>query len=263
MKSYYERHNKRREEIVEEKVDPNHTPASINIEPCEMESLVKTKLATTNQLNAMVLNIFKPHCPEIEGCWVDVGNEGTTCFVYFSFIDRPEKDLGDKGMFKIVQRRGEKHSDSAYADIERYNNRIRRASMFELTDNGKEVLSEFVARRHFVGDPRRNKINWNKVVTEVADSNIYNASRTYLKVEIDLVRVFQKVYGKTSKDGDDYLYMINPSRPITTYQGSNGNMYTSNWLFTICQMNRKVLNDVMNDSGLTMNTAGGLNMYRG
>ena len=264
MRSYSERHGKvNPENNGGKKQKRRELIASINITPTEMESIMKSKLVTSTQLNGMVYSIFKEHCPEIEGCWVDVGPTGVSCELYFSFIDKPEEEMAKDGKIKVVQLRGQnKNGNSAYADIERYNNRMKRASVFELTEGGKDTLSEFVSLRYFT-DVNQNRVDWKKVVTEAAESDIYGRTRTYVKVAIDMERVLQKVYGKTSENGEDYLYMINPSRPITTYQGANGNMFTSNWLFSINQMNRKVLSDVMDQSGLQMNTAGSLNMYRG
>ena len=245
--------------------NPNQKPREltqrINVKPAKMESLCANKLATTADLNQMVYRLFKTSCPEFEGCDIQVGQQGITCDIFLSEVS--ESLFGEGSKIKLIQRRGTSKKDSSYSEIERYNNRNRRSSICELTEGGKDALSEFV---DYAADTNRqqNRVDWKKLVTEVSESDWYGRNRIYVKVRISLERVLGKIYGTKDEETDDkYVYLITPSRPITTYQGMNGNMFTSNWMFTIMQLNHAQLEQAMTKSGFAPNQVGSIHMYRG
>lgn len=246
--------------------NPNQKPREltqrINVKPAKMESLCANKLATTEDLNQMVYRLFKASCPEFEGCDIQVGQHGITCDIFLSEVsDSLFKD--GNGKIKLIQRRGTSKKDSSFSEIERYNNRNRRSSVYELTDGGKDALSEFVDYSMYT-NRQQNRVDWKKIVTEVSESDWYGRNRIYVKVRISLERVLAKVYGTKDEATDEkYVYLITPSRPITTYQGMNGNLFTSNWMFTIMQLNHAQLEQAMAKSGFAPNQVGSIHMYRG
>jgi hypothetical protein len=245
--------------------NPNQKPREltqrINVKPAKMESLCANKLATTADLNQMVYRLFKTSCPEFEGCDIQVGQQGITCDIFLSEVSDSLFSEGSK--IKLIQRRGAKKDSGSFSEIERYNNRNRRSSVYELTEGGKDALSEFVDYSAYT-NRQQNRVDWKKLVTEVSESDWYGRNRIYVKVRISLERVLGKIYGTKDEETDDkFVYLITPSRPITTYQGANGNLFTSSWMFTIMQLNHAQLEEAMAKSGFAPNQVGSIHMYRG
>ena len=179
--------------------NPNQKPREltqrINVKPAKMESLCANKLATTADLNQMVYRLFKTSCPEFEGCDIQVGQQGITCDIFLSEVS--ESLFGEGSKIKLIQRRGTSKKDSSYSEIERYNNRNRRSSIYELTEGGKDALSEFVDYSAYT-NRQQNRVDWKKLVTEVSESDWYGRNRIYVKVRISLERVLGKIYANRS-----------------------------------------------------------------
>ena len=180
------------------------------------------------------------------------------------FLSEVSDSLFSEGSkIKLIQRRGAKKDSGSFSEIERYNNRNRRSSVYELTEGGKDALSEFVDYSAYT-NRQQNRVDWKKLVTEVSESDWYGRNRIYVKVRISLERVLGKIYGTKDEETDDkFVYLITPSRPITTYQGANGNLFTSSWMFTIMQLNHAQLEEAMAKSGFAPNQVGSIHMYRG
>ena len=163
--------------------NPNQKPREltqrINVKPAKMESLCANKLATTADLNQMVYRLFKTSCPEFEGCDIQVGQQGITCDIFLSEVS--ESLFGEGSKIKLIQRRGTSKKDSSYSEIERYNNRNRRSSIYELTEGGKDALSEFVDYSAYT-NRQQNRVDWKKLVTEVSESDWYGRNRIYVSV---------------------------------------------------------------------------------
>ena len=236
--------------------------ASIDLVRQEMESLFKQKLITSDKLSEMVNSVFRAACPEYEGCNISVEGQGMiTCDIFFT--ERAgDVSFGD-GKIKILRRRDDKTDRSSYSIIEQYNNRNRIARVYELTDEGKDALSEFVSRNFFIGDRLQSNVDWKKCSAEVSESDWLQRSRIYMKVSIDIVRLLQKVYGHYNEDKEEYLYVISPVRPLVSFNTGGGNIYVSKWLFLINQLNNNVLNEVLDESVMRPQNVGSLNIYRG
>ncbi len=264
MKSYAERHglNKTEEVKAGEKGKPRELKAKIRITPAEMNGVYKTKLMSTNQLNTLVFNIFRDTCPEVEGVWVDVSGAGVTCDLYIS--EHPEMDVrAMASAIPLIKRKGDDGARDVMSNIKRFNERRKSSNIYELTDEGKDALSAFISRNNFIGDWKNNNIDWKHVESETCETDIYNRTHRYLKISLDINRVLQAVYGKTSKNGEEYLYCVSPARPLIQQRAQNGNMFVSSWIYSIIQLNHNSLNEIIDESGLGGNTIGSINMYRG
>ena len=246
-------------------INPNQKPREltqrINVIPAKMESLFASKLMKTEELNQLVYHLFKSSCPEFEGCEIQVTQQGTICDIFLNEV--PDVAFKEPGKIRLIQRRGTKKNNGSYSEIERYNNRNRRASVYELTEGGKDALSEFVDYSAYT-NRQQQRVDWKKLVTEVSETDWYGRNKIYVKVRINLERVLGKVYGTNDKEsGEKYVYLITPCRPAMTFQGSNGNIITSNWMFTVMQLNNSQLERTMATSGFAPQQSGSIHMYRG
>lgn len=263
-KSYRERHGLNGQQTVNDGQPRKKREllATIDIVQQDMESLFKQKLITSDKLSEMVNAVFRSACPEYEGCNITVEGQGViACDIFFT--ERPGDVSFGEGKIKILRRRDDKTDKSSYSIIEQYNNRNRIARVYELTDEGKDALSEFVPRDYFVGDRLQSNVDWKKCSSEVSESDWLQRSRIYLKVQIDIVRLLQKLYGHYNEDKEEFLYLVSPVRPLISFNTGGGNIYVSKWLFLINQLNNNVLNEVLDESGMRPQNVGSLNIYRG
>ena len=265
MKSYAERHGKinnantQGEQTREKKTGPK---ATIKITPAEMSGVVKTKLVSTNQINQLVFNIFRNTCPEVEGVWIDVNGMGVTCDVCIA--EHQEMNVASmENVIPLIRRKGESKTSGPMSVINRFNARNKSSNFYELTEEGQDALTPFINRSVFIGDFKDNRIDWRRVVSEICETDIYNRTHRYLKVSLDINRVLQAIYGKTSKNGEEYLYCVSPARPLIQQTAQNGNIITSSWIYSITQLNNNTLSEIIAESGIGGSTVGSINMFRG
>lgn len=237
--------------------------AQINIESCEMESLTKSKLITTRDLGRMVNKVFRTAMPEYEGS--RVYPEGYSIVADIFFAERPQNTDFSNGKIKVLQRRDAQDKNGkrkASSIIDSYNSRNKTSNAYELTQQGRDALSEFIDPVYFKGNMNDRKIDWKKVTSEMVERvDYFNNSRALFRVKIDLRRLLSKIYGK--KDGKSLLmYDISICRPLNQMQDpATGNIMSSEYLLNIVQLSKDALEKALNDAGFSVN-AGSLNINR-
>ena len=237
--------------------------AQINIESCEMESLTKNKLITTRDLGRMVNKVFRTAMPEYEGS--RVYPEGYSVVADIFFAERTQNTDFSNGKIKVLQRRDVQDKNGkrkASSIIDSYNSRNKTSNAYELTQQGRDALSEFIDPVYFKGNMNDHKIDWKKVTSEMVERvDYFNNSRALFRVKIDLRRLLSKIYGK--KNGKSLLmYDITVCRPLNQMQDpATGNIMSSEYLLNIVQLDKDSLDKALNDAGFSIN-AGSLNINR-
>lgn len=212
--------------------------SKINVEqPYEFDGLLKSKITTTFELSQVINRLFKPIFHDYEGCTILPDQFGIFQLTLF-FKDRGEKDPGKIKNVQSITQKAEKN------DIKlriQNLNRANSASRFELTDETKEALEEFIRR------PQNQKVNWKQHVIEVTEkaSPYTNAFNVYTKVmNLDLYRILRKIYGGRI-DGTYMEYQISMIRPT-----NQGNATNSNFLINISQLDTKMVEKLYTEMGM-------------
>lgn len=227
---------------------------TVNIERCEMDGLTKSKLITTKELSNTVNKVFRGTFPEYEGCRIFVNGASVITEVFFSERGKDTDYSGGKIQLLVRKDQQAKQKDMANV-IATYNQRNKVATAYDLTQPGKDALSEFVHTEFFTGRWEDQNVNWSRCVSEVAEQEMNGRRRAYIKVTIDLQRVFKKIYMDAADPKADLKFEIGLVRPIITMRDpSTGNLYTKDWLFNIVQLNQRQLESACLEAGIGMNT---------
>lgn len=248
--NFYKRNGMDKGVSTPEKEKANTPKVRIGVTPCEMEGCGKTKLVTTDQLCRIVNKLFTAQLPEYAGCRIYVDGYRTMTDLFFS--EQPANTDFANGKIRMIIRKSElakRPSSNFVQSMQSYNSR-NKDSVYELTEEGKQVLFEFINRDMF---GKNNNINWKSCAKEVSDNTITAMNCIYMMVSVDISKIMEKIYGKKAKNDSRYYYDVYPARPLMTVPGSNGNFHTVSWLFNITQINDKELQNAMQQAGLTMN----------
>lgn len=266
MSSFKERQLKRGNTVIQQventaadRVEDNSV--KLEIVPCEMDALIKSKMVTSDELGSMVNEIFLPVLMDYAGSRVII--RGTKIELELFFEEQQNQAEEKDGKFYAIQRKDATNNKSgAMAIIDRYNNRNKVATIYELTEKAKKALTPFVSPENFA-DYRAKKVNWSRVVSEVQEKNNWGIGRVYLKVTLDVERVIAARYG--AKIGDvDYSYLISLVRPLVSFQdpANNGNIIVTKWLISIQQLETNTLKEIMNKAGFGFKTVNDLGIIR-
>ena len=145
------------------------SPARLKIEKNLFPKLIETVYVDTDTLAQLINSTFSKSCPQYYGSKVEVDQfRGikTTIFFTHNTKDFPE------GTFKVITPINDpKNPKSVIERMKAYNfqNQIGvKPKMFKLTDDGKDILSEFSPRDN------RGNINWNAITSENSITSNFN-----------------------------------------------------------------------------------------
>lgn len=189
---------------------PNNVKKVVKVttEANEFNDIISTETLTSNNLEKKIAELFGSTFTDFEGCKITDIGAALKCKLYF----KPCFSKGD-GLY-AVKSRNEKIGASGKGrlyDFVNDVNMISASKQFDLDDLAKEILAEFVIipdnrDARFVDryDEDLEKIvkvrmpkNWNNYLEEVTD--VVNGTRfqnPYLVVNLDLVPIISKLYGK-------------------------------------------------------------------
>lgn len=210
-------------------------PLSLTIEPIEFDGLLKTKFTTTVELAKMVNEIFRPVFSDYEGCLVLPNQMGGFDTVVY-FCDKGVQDERLKALRPVVQQGNQLNISQRISNI----NRRFQNKTYELTDDAKDVFSEFMVKER-----NSNKVRWNQLVVEKAENN-YNSCVIHVQLNgIDIMKIIKKIYGSSVK-GNRTDYSMKLERGI----GMNTSGMYANYLVSILQLDTKEVEKVAQSVGM-------------
>lgn len=200
------------------------------------DGLLKSKITTTFDLSQVVNKLFRPVFSDYEGCTILPDQFGTFQLTLF-FKDKGAAENGKiKNIQSIIQPTEKSNVMARIHNLNRANS----ASKFELTDETKEALDEFI--RH----PSNQNIDWKRFTVETTERTYTGGYNIYIKVlNVDLYKILRKIYGGKI-DGNYMEYQISMIRP--TMQLSNGT--NTNYLINISQLDTKMVENLYTEMGM-------------
>ena len=236
--------------------------ATVDVKPMEFDSATQTWLVSQDEFSKIINNIFRPSFPQFAGTKTTVTNNGIQIYAYFTHKENADYRDGIevfRPRMSGVDMKQRKSADLVNIMAMHGKNQY----MWELTQEGKDALSEFVSDNFRKGDPRDNNYDWSKIKTEVEETDFYGRRTLYVQISLDPIKLLKKMFGRKSPEGFDWVYMMNPQCPIPghTIQMGNGNMAIAKYLLSILKINpteiEKASREVYN-----MPFSGNLGIYR-
>lgn len=208
--------------------------------------LIETAFADTQEFAKMINSVFAPAFkPQYYGAHIQPFGSRIETTIFF--IDRGASDDefdSENGPYKAIEPKGKK-SDSALGKFKAYNQFHSsvggyKPKYYELTEECKSILSEFVPRNAF--DSKGN-VKWDKgdLVIEKVDNDNYGRPRVLIGVKIDFVRLIKKVYGSEYDYG---IIVGNPTNQQTQmmqqfYPGAPVNNVNGSWQLFVLRAARE------------------------
>lgn len=244
MNNNFYQNNRGRENFKNNQQAPQNNnkrePLKLELEETlEFDGVLKSKISTTLDLCTTINELFKPIFVDYEGCVIlpdSVGNLGL--FLYFKDINRYPAE----GQYKALQLLGQKKCNTtAMQRINNFNTRTR-SKTYELTDDCKDLLSEFMPNN-------KGKINWNSFVVEQTqnEGSMYSI---YVRVAgLDLNKIIGKLYGRKNKAGNPVEYCIQLKNPVG-YAGMMNPQLQNNYMVIIQQLDTNEVRELCKSMGL-------------
>lgn len=182
----------------------------------EFNNVISTATVTSAGLEKTISELFGGTFDDFEGCKIMPGGETLKCKLYF----KPCPAKTEEG-FYAVKVRGEdvtnRRQKFNLLEVVNTVNMLSTSKQFELEDEAKEILAEFLIIPDAKLEDRYNadlgkvvKVrlpkNWNMYTEEVTD--VINGTRfqnPYLVVTLDLTPIVAKLYGKKDQEEVDSL----------------------------------------------------------
>ena len=236
--------------------------ATVDVKVGDFESATQTWLVSQDEFSRVINNIFRAAMPQFVGTRVTVTNGGLQVYAYLThkenvdYTDKIEVFRPRMGNIDMKERR----STDLVAIMGMHG---KNSFMWELTQEGKDAFSEFVSDNFRKGDPRDNNYDWNKLKSEVEETDFYGRRTLYVQIMLDPVKILQKMFGRKSSDGFNWVYMINPQCPIPghTVQMGNGNMAVAKYLLSVLKINPQEIEKASREV-YNMPYSGSLGIYR-
>ena len=214
-------------------------------QPLKFEHTLETMITSTFDISKTVNQLFKAAFDDYEGCVITPNHLGNLD-VKLYFVDN-----GGKQMVPLIDRNGAP-SRSMNERIKNMNS-INKNKTYRLSDETLEILSEFVE----TSGGMKNKINWNMLVSEVADPT-YNGYRILMQVSsISINKILRTLYGNKSENGNYIDYMLQIVRPVSQSASANN----TNFLVTVLKLDQSSVEGVAKRVGI-IPTSGTIPMIR-
>lgn len=206
------------------------TPARIKIEKTMFPKLIETLYADTDTISQLINSTFIKSCPQYYGSKIEVDQFTKGLKVTVFFTHNTKKNEFPEGTFEVITPFNDNKKTNVIERMKAYNFQHQigtRPKMFKLTDDGKDVLSEFVPRDN------RGNINWNGITHETSITNAYGSPQFIIGVQIDLLKFIRRVYGP------EFSYNIFAGNPINNAQTMNGVSLSNNWQVFIMRASKE------------------------
>lgn len=214
---------------------PERVPLKLDVEPMEFDGLLKAKMTTTVALAKSVNRLFRPALSDYEGCII-LPNQFGQLELTLWFKDKGNPiDGSAKALMPTNQIN---RQQSSVNDKIRAMNARNRQKSYELTQDAKDVLGEFIWVK------QGHNIDWNQHVLEQTQQNLGNYTIYVKIVGIDILRILRKIYGK-KKDNSIVEYNISIIRPVGVDFGYN----SQNFLINILQLDVKEVEKIASEIG--------------
>lgn len=140
-----------------------------------------------------------------------------------------------------------------------YSNRLINGDRYYLTKEG-QAIEEFIYNQNQFYTTKDNvkKVNWSKLVSEVADGN-FPVSQQYTQVKfLDPAKLAEAIYGKKTDEGE-WVYGVRIIRSIPTFSVF-GTQASANYMLAIERVSKNEVDKLAKQFGL--NTNQGLTIIR-
>lgn len=227
--------------------------------------VMKTSITTTEKFGKLVSSILRPLLNDYSGCFITPGHGSINFSLYFV-----KAEYQDPKKMPTLNKVGEDKEGSTI--LTRYTARFSR-KFFEVTEELKKFLIPLIEEKYLT---RQNKmvngelvstvvaVDWNKIITEISESNRFRTSVMYTNSDIinvkisgiDIYKFLNAVYGKTDEDGNDIEYRVRFEAPLSpTYSGA------PNRILVIDRIKKSDIKTILNYNGKPMRTMGGISKY--
>jgi len=191
----------------------------------------KTKRTTTIELAKKFNSIFRPVFNDFEGSII-LPNQQNQLVLTLYFTD---KGAATNGSYKAITPLMKAGRNSSIGDKLRSFNAMNKMHSYDLTDETKEMLSDFIYVRN------NQKIKWDNYIIEQPDTTRYGQYNIIVGViNLDITRVLKRLYKNESEGRIDYEVKF--LRPV---MGRN-----DNFLIDIIQLDTKKVEELANQAGM-------------
>lgn len=237
--------------------------ATMDVEPIEFDATTTTMLMSSEKMCGYINSIFSSAFADFAGSCIQLNSQGAANTVvpgypvypnpdgivadvpvntyYATLFFRPQE--GTEGTHNLIRLDG---SDPKSTNGNTFNDQLRRminisarSRSFDLNQDTKDILEEFMYRAPF--QTELNKDYWNRHVVEVNQliGNSFNAKEVaHVKVAgLSLNALMAKTFGEKDENGDDLEYLVVPFVPPTETGMS------SRIMFQVSRLNSQNLSD--------------------
>lgn len=242
--------------------DSKDRARAVSENPLEFAGTFLTAYMTTRELEQKINVVLSDVFEDYYGCIISVNPNNAKGAVNVDLFFSPKSESTweyDSRAFLSVKDKNTVPGENGIASLIRQNTlSAKRASSFELTDYGAQILWDFLPN-YLTRGSFGKKIDWRypatyakaDLVSEVVDQSPIGTPLIYYGVNsIDIIKLLGFIYGvKDTKDDSAVMYDVNIGRPISNVPNAVG----ANWLLIITRMTRKQYNATMPKLGQNPN----------
>lgn len=191
--------------------------------PFNPELSVKTYKSQTIA-DEIINPIFNSTFKDYKGCMINVEATGKVTVDLF-FVKGRVSDAP----YEALEQIGVKKGSDTLSRIQRVNQLSSRNKIYQLTENGKELLSEFMLNKN-----KKGEINWNQSYVEIegiTETGIRQATGKVLRLDLNII--IRKAFGYRNSDGNKTYFNVTPLRRLVPYNPMPGAPLTNDWLLRI------------------------------
>ena len=212
-------------------------------EHAKFEISLSTGLTTTNDLCNQINEFFNQCINDYEGCIIEPTQNPMMPFSLKVYFKHPTTMQDIDGKVNVLEVTSQTKPESAFDRMMNFNI-MQRNKMYNLTEVGKEILSDFIALM-----PGQKKPDWQKISYEFMDNTVPGrGSIPYMGVYIDLIKFIKYLYGTKAEDGSFCDYQVANIRPLGNGLANN-NMMIPNYLVAILRLNNDNVKMLANKLG--------------
>lgn len=219
----------------------------------DMKRIMDAEYVTSTELCERVSALFSNIYSDYEGCMFDFVPGSNRPAINLFFNHRVE----EKGLPFACSKEDTTASavNSTLRSTRSYSNRLINGDRYYLTEQG-QGLEDFVFNDFFSTKDNVRKVNWAKLVSEVADSN-FTIPQQFTQVKyLDPAKIAEVIYGN---DNDEWVYGVRVIRSIPSFSFV-GPTATNNYLLAIERVSSSEVDRLAKQFGL--NTNQGLSIIR-
>lgn len=206
--------------MAEEKKNEREKKTLVMEEPAEFSSISESIYIKSTDLCQLVSNVFKGIFADFEGSRLDPDPTTNlpTITLVFNHLERPDCGL----VYACTKDVDTNTANDTVRRIRQYTNRLYFGDAYHMTDDGKDMLEQFIMNIPRTRD-KHGAIKWNDIISNVADGaqNVKNQQFTTLSfLDINLVAKF--LYGPNS------VFILDPAGD----PDDPNNQKVTHWIYT-------------------------------